>query len=532
MAIRMTCSKESCRKLLKASDGLVGRKIRCPSCGTVMVVPGQPLITCASKENDRLETPIPGGEESKGQPSFEAAILVPIGLGAVILLLGGVWWLRGSGGESGKVVPPPVSSSGPAVKPAEVASASVTDADAKESGHARQTDVHAGAERSEPTPPDASPPTPTIVAARELPRPLVKTNGRPVLSDLKILSTRTSPVTIKFSVRITRDRAPISFEKKSGLWFFFGEPSTVKPRAFLQEQVSGIRPSVEDNNNVRILGNAAGPGFVAASCNQLRKAKDQADSWTGSIVLNELNLRGDTVVLDSAFGSQTFEVTEMPVSWLVWDDDYQVSDELKAVVDLTAGKLVKVESGGPNSVAQSALSTDPNKTASTVRKAGIDPSQPALGSDAQVAKVQPPPTDERVGRKQSEDLRIRKFQITAVVKQPPKLTFTVEIEPAGSALKETLVCLGEPPPGSLKRLLELGVEGLLNLGGPGFAIYPVGLTRVGGGRTWTGTVEFKEAKLLKPTLPVTLMVSDHSGRTSNAITIETDFEAAEIPQTR
>ena len=39
MAIEFVCSNRDCRRKLKVGDELSGKKVKCPKCKTVMVVP-------------------------------------------------------------------------------------------------------------------------------------------------------------------------------------------------------------------------------------------------------------------------------------------------------------------------------------------------------------------------------------------------------------------------------------------------------------------------------------------------------------
>jgi hypothetical protein len=166
-------------------------------------------------------------------------------------------------------------------------------------------------------------------------------NGHPTLSDLKIISTKTSPITIKFSLRITSGESPISFGRKSGLWYCLGQPSTIEMKSYLEKQINESKPSLEDKQNVRMMGSMDGPGFVAAS-SWVAKSADNPDVWTGNIAEGGLKIEDDRVIFENPRGTQSFELTNMPISWLLWDDNYHVSNELKAIVDLKAGKLVKI----------------------------------------------------------------------------------------------------------------------------------------------------------------------------------------------
>ncbi len=99
-----------------------------------MVIPGQPSSNRARKSNDHLDTLIPVNMGMETKPFLNTAILVPTGLLASILLLASVWWLGNDGAESCEVVPPPLSSSNPAPKPAKTPGKASAVADAKGEG--------------------------------------------------------------------------------------------------------------------------------------------------------------------------------------------------------------------------------------------------------------------------------------------------------------------------------------------------------------------------------------------------------------
>jgi hypothetical protein len=162
----------------------------------------------------------------------------------------------------------------------------------------------------------------------------------PVLSDFAVSSSKTSPIVIKFSVRMKSGKAKISLGKKAGMWFCFGRPSTIVMRDYLDEQLNQLNPSVADDGQAVVLLDVAGPGFVAASCYHLKPDPDRPGVWTGSIEPG-LKVEDGEIEIPSAFGSDYFNAAEMPVSLILWDDDYQISNELKAVVNLKTGKIVE-----------------------------------------------------------------------------------------------------------------------------------------------------------------------------------------------
>jgi hypothetical protein len=180
---------------------------------------------------------------------------------------------------------------------------------------------------------------------------------QPVLSDMTIISTETEPVAVRFSVRISPGespvsignrlsvrisggKSPVSVGEKAGLWFCFGTPTTTAIRSHLQDRLKEMKPSVRDDGKFTLLTNIGGPGFVAASCSELQQSANASDVWTG-VIKPGLNVEEKTVVIPHSFGPTSFKATAMPVSLLLWDDNYVVSNELKVLIDLTKGRVVE-----------------------------------------------------------------------------------------------------------------------------------------------------------------------------------------------
>jgi hypothetical protein len=157
----------------------------------------------------------------------------------------------------------------------------------------------------------------------------------PLLSDVTILSAKVDPLLVKFSVALDVVRGTTPFEEKAGLWFCFGKPETIPSlRSSLEKSLKG-----DDN---RFFLNMRGPGFVAAHCSGVKPDPDRPGAWAGTIDLGKADVQNDQIEIPSAFGSTFYKVTEVPISWVYYDGRKRLSNELKAVVDLKAGKVVKV----------------------------------------------------------------------------------------------------------------------------------------------------------------------------------------------
>lgn len=189
------------------------------------------------------------------------------------------------------------------------------------------------------TPKEEPAPAPKPQPDSPAPIPKLKAGSQetaPLLANVAILSAKLEPLTIDFSIGLDVVRGTIPFEKKSGLWFCFGKPST------LPSLRSELEKALGKGDNFFYL-NMRGPGFVAAQCSELKASAERPGVWTGSIPLGKADIHGDELDIPSPFGSTTYKLTAMPVSWVYYDDARRMSNELKAVVDLKTGKVVSVE---------------------------------------------------------------------------------------------------------------------------------------------------------------------------------------------
>jgi len=311
--IRFDCP--ACGKPIKSREALAGKQATCPNrtCGRVVRVPA-PRVSVP-------RVPVP----QRGLLGI--GLLVAGGIACFMILMGGigVWLLiRGTGPQAG---------SSPSADDS-IALVS-TPADTRTAEEPPTPPVNAKS-------PEKAPGKPVVVESDDTPRKRTA-SGVPELSDLRVTSTSTSPMSVAFSLTIRPGKAPVSFNKKSGLWYCVGKPSTIPSmRLYLEGEVRRLKPSLDDPNNVVMMGSMNGPGLVAGPCDKIQSATDNSGTWTG-VVRPGLTLDGDQVEIGNRFGSATFTANELPVSFLLWDDDYKVSNELKAIIDLKAGKLVRLE---------------------------------------------------------------------------------------------------------------------------------------------------------------------------------------------
>jgi hypothetical protein len=154
----------------------------------------------------------------------------------------------------------------------------------------------------------------------------------PLLSNVRVRSVKLEPLVIEFSIDVDSVKGTVPFEKKSGLWFCFGTPTTV-PSLHVE-----LDKALKEGDD-RFFLNMRGPGFYAAQCS-IRQDPDKLETWQGTISLGKDVVKDDEVELPSAFGSSQYKLAEMPISWVYYDSEKRLSNELKAVVDLKAGKVV------------------------------------------------------------------------------------------------------------------------------------------------------------------------------------------------
>ncbi len=318
--LRFSCP--ACGKRLKSPPAHAGKRARC-SCGQSVIVPrGEPLSpgeqVAPPLETRRRVKPVPEPLLLPDPPtrprSRKRTWLVAAGGIAALSLVVGVVFLVASPGKDRSTATHEVA----AVTPTASTSAPPTD------------------KKPEPkSDPEKQPgPTPDPKAAAK-PKPKEGTQvAAPLLSNLAIESATTDPVVIKFSIELDVVRGTTPFEGKAGCWFCFGKPSTLPS---LRSELQKVLKEADD----RFFLNMRGPGFVAAQCS-MKQDPDKPELWHGVINLGKANVQKEEIEIPSAFGSTFYKLTEMPISWVYYDNARRLSNELRAIVDLKAGKVVKV----------------------------------------------------------------------------------------------------------------------------------------------------------------------------------------------
>lgn len=283
--IRFPCP--ACGKSVKATPDQVGKRVRCPkrSCAHVMYVPE--AVPAAPAETSRSPWPwMVGGV---------------IGVLLVLLIAGAAWFLmRGKG--PAKPGPHPVD---------QVASTSAADKAGAQAP--KQT------KQAEPGGSSFPPPPPV--------------GDAPKLWHVELVEFKKDSNSMEFAVALLAGKAPV-VGKKATLWFTLGTPTTIESvRSSLESDLK------EDRN--RFFLNFYGPGFIAIPCRDARVMDDKKQHWQATVNFGKLNLQDDTLDVRGS----TFPTTELPMSFVFWDDEYNLSNELKFLVNARTGKVVKVLSG-------------------------------------------------------------------------------------------------------------------------------------------------------------------------------------------
>jgi hypothetical protein len=157
----------------------------------------------------------------------------------------------------------------------------------------------------------------------------------PLLSNLAVQWVGTDPLVIRFAVDVDAVKGTVPFEQRSGLWFRFGRAGTGPTlRSALEEQLTN------ENRSLTVRG----PGFVAAACTNCEQST--AELWTGTAAIGRANIRDGRIEI-SAAGSTTYPMTEVPVSWVYFDRAGRLSNEVSAIVDLKAERVIRLEEPKP-----------------------------------------------------------------------------------------------------------------------------------------------------------------------------------------
>src|SRR5439155_2167386 len=118
----VTCGQ--CNKKLKLNDALAGKKVKCPSCGSVVAVPEETAVVEAAAEAAKAlavssvkaappPTPRPAPEEPQPAKKSNVGLLIGLGCGALalvgLMLVGGAgaawwFWLRDGSTKTGAPV--------------------------------------------------------------------------------------------------------------------------------------------------------------------------------------------------------------------------------------------------------------------------------------------------------------------------------------------------------------------------------------------------------------------------------------------
>lgn len=342
--IRFNCP--GCGKSVKARPEHAGRRVKCPAkaCGQVCQVPvpmsldSEPGPETLSLDLEPIPpqraSPISSPPRARRAPEDEirperSPVLPLVGVAVACLLAAGAiagWYLTRDGD--------PPADNEVAANSAPSAAPPTTPAQSPAPNPEPKPEPKPSAPKSEAAPPK--------IAPQSIQPPSRPLRDLPLLSNLRITSAETSPVEIRFAVTVEAGKNPITFGKKAALWYCIGTPSTIPDFGdYFAKEVQRLRPDSSDPNRVVYLGNMAGPGFVAGPCSSLQPGKGEANVWTG-VIRPGLRASGQTVEAGNSFGLTRYGLNEVPVSLLLWDDGYDVSRELKAVVDLKTGKLAGV----------------------------------------------------------------------------------------------------------------------------------------------------------------------------------------------
>jgi hypothetical protein len=338
--IRFNCP--GCGKSVKARPEHAGRRVKCPAkaCGQVTQVP-VPMSLDSERDPETLSldlepispqrtasvsSPPRAGRPPEDEIRPERNPVLPlVGVAVLCLLAAGAiagWYLTRDGDP-----------------PADDGVAANSDPQAALPSAPVQPPAPTPEPKPEPKPSAPKTEAPPRIAPPSIQPPSRPLRDLPLLSNLKVASAETSPVEIRFAVTVEAGKHPIKFGKKAALWYRIGTPSTISDFGdYFAKEVQRLRPDSSDPNGVVYLGSMAGPGFVAGPCSSLQPAKGEVNVWTG-VIRPGLRASGQTVEAGNSFGLTRYGLNEVPVSLLLWDDGYDVSRELKAVVDLKSGKL-------------------------------------------------------------------------------------------------------------------------------------------------------------------------------------------------
>lgn len=150
---------------------------------------------------------------------------------------------------------------------------------------------------------------------QSVPKKLANQDSPPI-SDLKILSTKLQPPGVTFSLRIQPGKVPISTGQED-LWICLGDPSRLK---WLSEQWA--RKPWKQRGNIHGFGNIY-QGWETKRCS-IKRATNDPLVWTCEV----------------EFPDKELLKTTPPVSFLLFDDEGNASNQIDVVVDFKFGKLL------------------------------------------------------------------------------------------------------------------------------------------------------------------------------------------------
>ena len=177
--------------------------------------------------------------------------------------------------------------------------------------------------------------------ARSVPHDPPAGHVGPWLAEVTLTQAELAPAHLRFSVRVRSDAPPAAFDKKATLWFCLGKPGSPSFRAVLEEQMKPD-PLTGNPRALEGLELVNGTSYVAVPCRGFAQSEDGL--WTGEADLGKMDLRGEKIEITSVFGADHFPAAEMPVSWVLWDGNHVLSNELRAVINLKTGQVVGVAS--------------------------------------------------------------------------------------------------------------------------------------------------------------------------------------------
>jgi hypothetical protein len=152
----------------------------------------------------------------------------------------------------------------------------------------------------------------------------------PKLSDVKIVSVKKDPNRIEFSICVNPGKAPVT-GKRAILWFSMG--SSEPP---VRTEVAKAAQEMKEGADRTYL-NFSGPGFIAVRAD-MEGSKAEKDHWITTVNFGDIDLGGENIQIKGQF----YKTTEIPMSFVLWDEEYNLSNEVRFTADVKSGKIVKM----------------------------------------------------------------------------------------------------------------------------------------------------------------------------------------------